>query len=61
MKRLIELIKDTPWGVTVAVVFLITVYVTLCVMAPLAGLWVGAGVGTVLSILRVLHYFTWGN
>ena len=58
---MIELIKDTPWGVTVAIVFLIAVYVTLCVMAPWVGLSLGAGIGTYLSILRVGHYLTHGD
>lgn len=61
MKQLIELIKDTPWGVTVAVVFLITVFVTLCFVAPVAMLFLGGLIGVVLSILRVLHYMNYGN
>jgi len=61
MKKLIELIKDTPWGVIVAIVFLLAMFVTLCVMAPWVALGLGAVVGTFLSILRVLHYLNWGN
>jgi len=56
-----QLIKDTPWGVMVAIVFLLVVYVTLCVMAPWVGLGLGAVIGTILSILRVGHYLTYGN
>jgi ABC-type transport system involved in cytochrome bd biosynthesis fused ATPase/permease subunit len=56
-----QLIKDTPWGVTVAIVFLIAVYVTLCVMAPQVALFLGVIIGTLLSILRVLHYLSHRN
>ena len=61
MRKLLELIKDTPWGVTVAIVFLITVFVTLCFVAPVATLIVGGLIGVVLSILRIGHYLTYGN
>jgi len=56
-----KLIKDTPWGVIVAIVFLIAVYVTLCVMAPWVGLGLGGAIGTYLSISRIGHYLTHGN
>jgi hypothetical protein len=61
MRKLLELIKDTPWGVTVAIVFLFTVFVTMFVMAPVATLIVGGLIGVVLSILRIGHYLTYGN
>ena len=56
-----QLIKDTPWGVTVAIVFLIAVCVKLCVMAPQVALFLGVIIGTLLSILRVLHYLSHRN
>jgi hypothetical protein len=59
MKQLIELIKDTPWGVVVAIVFLFTVFVTMFVMAPVAMLFLGGLIGVVLSILRISHYITY--
>jgi hypothetical protein len=61
MKKLIELIKDTPWGVIVAIVFLLAMFVTLCFMVPWMALVLGAVIGTFLAILRVLHYLNWGN
>jgi hypothetical protein len=61
MKRLIELIKGTPWGVVVAIVFLFTVCVTMFIIAPVAMLIVGGLIGVVLSISRVGHYLTHGN
>lgn len=61
MRKLLELIKDTPWGVTVAIVFLITVFVTMCFVAPKMALFLVAVIGTPLSILRVLHYLSHGN
>ena len=59
MKQLIELIKDTPWGVVVAIVFLFTVFVTMFVMAPVAMLFLGGLIGVVLSLLRISHYITY--
>jgi hypothetical protein len=56
-----QLIKDTPWGVMVAIVFLLAVSVTICVMAPRVALFLGVIIGTLLSILRVLHYLSHGN
>lgn len=53
--------KDMPWGVYVAAVFLLAVYVLMCLMAPMVGLALTVGVGTILSILRVLHYLNYGN
>lgn len=53
--------KDVPWGVYVAAVFLLAVYVLMCMMAPMVGLGLGVGIGTILSILRVLHYLNYGN
>jgi hypothetical protein len=61
MKRMIELIEDTPWGVVVAIVFLLAMFVTLCFVVPWVGLSLGAGIGTFLSILRVMHYLNHGN
>jgi hypothetical protein len=56
-----QLIKSMPWGVWVALVFLLAVYVLMCFMAPMVGLGLGVGIGTILSILRVLHYLNYGN
>ncbi len=53
--------KDVPWGVYVAAVFLLAVYVLMCMMAPMVGLALTVGIGTILSILRVLHYLNYGN
>jgi hypothetical protein len=53
--------KDIPWGVMVAAVFLLAVYVLMCFMAPMVGLGLGVGIGTILSIVRVVHYLNYGN
>jgi hypothetical protein len=53
--------KDIPWGVRVAAVFLLVVYVLMCFMVPMIGLGLGVGIGTILSIARVLHYLSHGN
>lgn len=51
-----EQIKFMPWGVKVAVVFLLAVYVVMCFMVPIVGLGLGVGIGTILAIARVVHY-----
>jgi uncharacterized membrane protein YGL010W len=56
-----ERIKDMPWGVKVAAVFLLAVYVLMCFMAPIVGLALTVGIGTILSIARVIHYLNHGN
>jgi hypothetical protein len=56
-----KLIKDTPWGVWVAIVFLLAVWVTMCFMVPMIGLGLGVGIGTILAIARVVHYLNYGN
>ena len=58
---MIKQIKSMPWGVKVAVVFLIAVYVAMCFMVPMIGLGLGVGLGTILAIMRVAHYFQFGN
>ena len=56
-----EQIKSMPWGVKVAAVFLLAVYVLMCFMAPIVGLALTVGIGTILSIARVIHYLNHGN
>jgi hypothetical protein len=56
-----EQIKNMPWGVKVAIVFLLGVYVLMCFVAPWAWLGLTFGIGTILSIARVIHYFSHGN
>ena len=53
--------KDVPWGVWVAAVFLLAVYVLMWVMMPIVGSALTIGIGTILSIARVLHYLSHGN
>jgi Na+/melibiose symporter-like transporter len=53
--------KDVPWGVWVAAVFLLAVWVLMCFMAPMVGLSLTVGIGTILSIARILHYLSNGN
>jgi uncharacterized membrane protein YGL010W len=53
--------KDVPWGVWVAAVFLLAVYVLMWVMMPIVGSALTVGIGTILSIARVLHYLSHGN
>jgi preprotein translocase subunit SecD len=53
--------KDIPWGVWVAAVFLLAVYVLMCSMAPIVGFALTVGIGTILSIARVVHYLQCGN
>ena len=56
-----ERFKDIPWGVWVAAVFLLAVYVLMWVMMPIVGSALTVGIGTILSIARVLHYLSHGN
>ena len=56
-----ERIKDIPWGVWVAAVFLLAVWVLMWVMMPIVGSALTVGIGTILSIARVLHYLSHGN
>jgi hypothetical protein len=58
---MIEQIKSMPWGVKIAAVFLLAVYVLMCTMAPTVGLALTVGIGTILSIARVIHYLNHGN
>ena len=53
--------KDVPWDVKVAAVFLLAVWVLMCFMAPMVGLALTVGGGTILSIARVIHYLIHGN
>jgi Na+/melibiose symporter-like transporter len=53
--------KDVPWDVKVAAVFLLAVWVLMCFMAPMVGLALTVGIGTILSIARVFHYLIHGN
>lgn len=54
-------IKSMPWSVKIAALFLLTVYVTMCIMAPMVGLAVFVGVVIFLAIVSVLHYLIFGN
>lgn len=56
-----EQFKSMPWGVKVAVVFLLAVYVAMTIMVPTVGLGLAVGIGTILSIMRVAHYFQYGE
>lgn len=56
-----RLIKDTPWGVIVAIVFLMAVYVLMWVMMPIVGSALTVGIGTILAIARVSHYLSHGE
>ncbi len=56
-----ERFKDIPWDVKVAAVFLLAVYVLMCMMAPMVGFALTVGIGTILSIARVFHYLIHGN
>jgi hypothetical protein len=56
-----ERFKDVPWGVWVAAVFLLAVWVLMWVMMPIVGSALTVGIGTILSIARVLHYLSHGN
>lgn len=56
-----KIIKDTPWGVWVAIVFLLAVYVLMCFMAPIVGFALTVGIGTILAIMRIAHYLSYGN
>ena len=53
--------KDIPWGVRAAAVFLLAVYVLMWVMMPIIGSALTVGIGTILSIARILHYLSHGN
>jgi hypothetical protein len=53
--------KNAPWGVYVAAVFLVLVWITMCFVYPALFFGLTVGIGTVLSIARLLHYFSYGN
>ena len=56
-----ERFKDVPWGVWVAAVFLLAVYVLMCFMAPIVGLALTVCIGTILAVIRIAHYLSYGN
>jgi hypothetical protein len=53
--------KDVPWGVYVASIFLVLVWVMMCFVYPAVLFSLTFSIGTLLSILRVLHYLSHGN
>jgi hypothetical protein len=53
--------KNVPWGVYVAAVFLVLVWIMMCFVYPALFFGLTVGIGTVLSIGRLLHYFSYGN
>lgn len=53
--------KNMPWDVKVALVFLLAMWVLMCFMAPIVGFALTIGGGTILSIARVAHYLIHGN
>jgi hypothetical protein len=58
---MIERIKSMPWGVKVSALFLLAVYVAMCVMVPMIGLILALIIGTWLSMLRIFHYLSVGD
>ena len=56
-----KFIKDTPWGVIVAIVFLLAVWVLMWVMMPIVGSALTVGIGTILAVIRIAHYLSYGN
>ena len=56
-----EQIKSMSRSVKVAIVFLLLLYVAMCFMVPIFGLVLGIGAGTILSIIRVWYYLTYGD
>ena len=58
---MIKQIKSMPWGVMVAAVFLIALYVALCIAAPVFWLCFGLAVGAYFAVLRLAHYFRYGE
>lgn len=55
-----ERIKSLPSGVKVAALFLLAVYAAMCFMVPMVGLLVSVSIGTILAILRIMHYLDHG-
>ena len=53
--------KDVPWGVWVAAVFLLAVWVLMCFMLPIVGFVLTVGIGTLLAIIRISHYLSHGE
>lgn len=58
---MIKEIKEMPWGVMVAIVFLLSLYVTLFAMAPMFWLCFSLAVGAYFAVLRLAHYFRYGE
>lgn len=58
---MIEKIKSMPGGVKVASVFLLAVYVAMCITVPIMGVGIAVGLGTILAIMRISHYLQWGE
>jgi hypothetical protein len=60
MNEQIKELKELPLGVKVASVFLLAVYAAMCFMVPMVGLWVSVSIGTILAILRIIHWLNYG-
>jgi hypothetical protein len=57
MKRLIKLIKTTPWSVTAAIVFLLAVFVTMLFIQTEIVLVFVFILAFAFSFIRVVYYF----
>jgi hypothetical protein len=52
-----EKIKTMPLSVKLAILFLISVYISMCVLAPPMGLALGISTVSLWSIFRIMTYF----
>ena len=53
--------KSVPWGVYVAVIFLVLFYVMIGIAFPMLTFVLTTTIGTVLSFMRISHYLRNGN
>jgi hypothetical protein len=56
-----EKIKTMPLSVKLAILFLISVYITMCVLVPPVGLALGITAPSLWSIFRIMTYFVDGE
>jgi hypothetical protein len=57
---MIEKIKKIPFGVKIAILFLLAVFVWLCVALPWVGIGLAVFIGVLAAISRIMGYFQSG-
>jgi hypothetical protein len=60
IQETIEKIKKIPLGVKIAMLFLLAMFVWLCVALPWAGIGLAISIGVLAAISRIMGYFQSG-